>query len=168
VSGSQIVFPPLEHANFHCGHCTTAVFLCNCCGVGHGKDYVMMGCDATLACACMRESVTVLSSPRIRPACLFAHVHRAIHSGQSCRTGCRHSPVTRHQWSAWSAGHPLLQRTPAPATSTRAASCATWWTATCSSPSPWCVRCTSSHLHPCGCTLMLSWSCASGGRAHHL
>ena len=41
--GAHIIFPPLEDPSFHCGHCLNAVFLCSCCGVQQGKDYVLAG-----------------------------------------------------------------------------------------------------------------------------
>ena len=76
VSGSQIVFPSLEHASFHCGHCTAPVFLCACSGVGHGKDYVLMGCGL-LHHACALTSCTACNQS-IRQAVRSKHVLKTM------------------------------------------------------------------------------------------
>jgi hypothetical protein len=108
VSGSQIVFPPLEHANFHCGHCTAPVFLCNCCGVGHGKDYVLMGCGA-------------------------AHTSADLTHGPTCRWHKQHASsewTTRQTWRL----HPPNRLPPLPSHPTPVERLVRWATITSAHP----------------------------------
>ena len=105
VSGSQIVFPPLEHASFHCGHCTAPVFLCGCSGVGHGKDYVLMGCGLS---TCMRTEM-LHRALTVHQKGGAEHVCPVDDDVMLC-TGCHLCLVTQRRWSDWYAGKLTVQR----------------------------------------------------------